>query len=73
MGIQHGYAGDVHVQISADGQHLLTQDVSPQDEAPFKIDLNISGKFTLEILVDYGKVESDIGDHLVLAEARLLK
>jgi hypothetical protein len=73
MGIQHGYAGDVHVEISADGQRLLTQDVTPQDEAPFEVDLDVSGKFVLEILVDYGKVESDIGDHLVLAEARLLK
>ncbi|MFT5322599.1 MAG: hypothetical protein ACI8P0_000434 [Planctomycetaceae bacterium] len=73
MGIQHGYAGDVHVEISADGQRLLTKDVTPQDEAPIEVDLDISGKFMLEILVDYGKVESDIGDHLVLAEARLLK
>ena len=73
MGIQHGYAGDVHVEISADGERLLTQDVTPQDESPFEVDLDVSGKFVLEILVDYGKVESDIGDHLVLAEARLLK
>lgn len=73
MGIQHGYAGDVHVEISADGERLLTQNVSPQDESPFEVDLDVSGKFVLEILVDYGKVESDIGDHLVLAEARLLK
>ncbi|NQV25804.1 MAG: NPCBM/NEW2 domain-containing protein [Rhodopirellula sp.] len=73
MGIQHGYAGDVHVEISADGQNLLSQDVTPLDETPFEVDLDISGKFILEILVDYGKVESDIGDHLVLAEARLLK
>jgi len=73
MGIQHGYAGDVHVEISADGERLLTQNVSPQDESPFELDLDVSGKFVLEILVDYGKVESDIGDHLVLAEARLLK
>ena len=73
MGIQHGYAGDVLVEISADGQRLLTKDVTPQDEAPLEVDLDVSGKFTLEILVDYGKVESDIGDHLVLAEARLLK
>jgi hypothetical protein len=73
MGIQYGYAGDVHVEISADGQRLLTRDVTPQDETPFDVDLDIAGKFVLEILVDYGKVESDIGDHLVLAEARLLK
>jgi hypothetical protein len=73
MGIQHGYAGDVHVEMSVDGQRLLTRDVTPQDEAPFEVDLDVSGKFVLEILVDYGKVESDIGDHLVLAEARLLK
>lgn len=73
MGIQHGYAGDVYVEISADGQRLLARDVTPQDETPFDVDLDIAGKFVLEILVDYGKVESDIGDHLVLAEARLLK
>jgi hypothetical protein len=73
MGIQHGYAGDVRVEISADGQLLLTRDVTPQDEKPFAVDLDVAGKFVLEILVDYGKVESDIGDHLVLAEARLLK
>lgn len=73
MGIQQGYAGDVRVEISADGQRLLSKDVTPRDEAPFEVDLDISGKFTLQILVDYGKVESDIGDHLVLAEARLLK
>jgi hypothetical protein len=73
MGIQHGYAGDVHVEMSVDGQRLLTRDVTPQDGTPFAVDLDVSGKFVLEILVDYGKVESDIGDHLVLAEARLLK
>lgn len=73
MGIQHGYAGDVHVEMSVDGQRLLTRDVTPQDEAPFEVELDVSGKFVLEIQVDYGKVESDIGDHLVLAEARLLK
>jgi hypothetical protein len=73
MGIQHGYAGDVYVEISADGQKLLAESVSPLDKEPFNVELDVSGKFQLEILVDYGTVESDIGDHLVLAEARLLK
>lgn len=73
MGIQQGYAGDVRVVISADGQQLLAQDVTPQDKEPFAVELDVSGKFQLEILVDYGRVESDIGDHLVLADARLLK
>ncbi|MDA1166542.1 MAG: NPCBM/NEW2 domain-containing protein [Planctomycetota bacterium] len=73
MGIQHGYAGDVYVEISADGQKLLAESVSPLDKEPFNVELDVSGKFQLEILVDYGTVQSDIGDHLVLAEARLLK
>jgi len=73
MGIQQDYVGGVDVKILVDGQNLLTQSVSWQDKKPFNIDLDVSGKFLLEIQVDYGKDGSDLGDHLVLAEARLLK
>jgi hypothetical protein len=72
IGIQHGYAGDVTVTISCDGTELFTGDVLPNAEAQ-RLDLDVSGKYSLEVLVDFGKVKSDIGDHLVLGDARLLK
>lgn len=73
MGIQQDYVGGVDVEISVDGQKLLSQPVTWKDKEPFKIDLDVSGKFVLEILVDYGEDNLNLGDHLVLAEARLLK
>lgn len=73
MGIQEDYQGAVHVQILADGQKLIDQAVSWEDETPHELDLDVSGKFLLEIRVDYGEDKDDIGDNLVLAEARLLK
>jgi hypothetical protein len=73
MGIQQDYQGGVHIEILADGQKLLDQEVSWQDEKPFNVDLDVTGKFLLEIRVDYGEDKDDIGDNLVLAEARLLK
>jgi hypothetical protein len=72
IGIQHGYAGDVTVTISCDGAELFSGAVEPNAEAQ-RLDLDVSGKYSLEVLVDFGKVKSDIGDHLVLGDARLLK
>lgn len=72
IGIQHGYAGDVTVTIQCDGTELFSGAVEPNTEAQ-RLDLDVTGKYSLEVLVDYGKVESDIGDHLVLGDARLLK
>lgn len=72
MGIQHGYAGDVTVKISCDGTELFSGEVEPNAEAQ-RLDLDVSGKYSLEVLVDFGKIKSDIGDHLVLGDARLLK
>lgn len=73
MGIQSGYSGDVRVEISVDGQKVLDQAVSPGNQDPIPIDLDVTDKFVIDILVDFGKVESDIGDHLILANARLLR
>lgn len=73
MGIQSGYSGDVRVEISIDGQKVLDQKVKPGNQDPTPIDLELTDKFVLDILVDFGDVESDIGDHLVLANARLLR
>jgi len=73
MGIQFGYSGDVHVTISADGQELLSRAVTPEDGEPHPVDLDVTNNFLLEITVDYGEVDNDIGDHLVLADAKLLR
>lgn len=73
MGIQAGYSGDVRVEISLDGQKVLEQAVAPSDAEPVSIDIDVSDKFVIDVLVDFGDVESDIGDHLVLANARLLR
>ena len=72
LGIQKGYAGDVRVVVSADGKSLH-ESVVKSNDPPVRIDLDIAGKNSLEILVDYGTVQSDIGDHFVLADAVLLK
>ncbi len=73
MGIQQGYSGDVHVRFVVDGAELQQSAVEPGAKEPTRIDLDVNGKFSLEVIVDYGKADSDIGDHLVLANARLLK
>lgn len=73
MGIQQGYAGDVKVTLTLDGRKLLEQNVTAMDPEPHRIDLDLTGGLVLDVLVDYGPVENDIGDHLILADARLLK
>ena len=72
-GIQQGFSGDVRLTISVDGTKAFDELIKPTDEAPRRIDLETSGRFNLEILVDYGSAESDIGDHLTLGDARLLR
>ncbi|MBI1309913.1 hypothetical protein GC176_01295 [bacterium] len=71
-GIQQGYRGDVRLQLSLDGEIVFDQIVKPNDE-PKSIDLEIRDRFNLDVLVDYGSLQSDIGDHLILGNARLLK
>ncbi|MCH8829117.1 MAG: NPCBM/NEW2 domain-containing protein [Planctomycetes bacterium] len=63
--------GDVHVIISGDGKILLETDVRGGDK-PKVLDLPVSGVLMLEIFVDYGR-GNDQGDHLELAEARVIK
>jgi hypothetical protein len=63
--------GDVHVVISGDGKTLLEADVKGTD-SPRNLDLDVSGIRDLEILVDFGG-DLSIADHLVLAEARVIK
>jgi len=74
-GIDYGVAsrghGNVKLTISADEQPLLSRSVAAADGAiPF--DLDVTGKRFLKIKVDFGKA-LDIGDHLDIVEAKLIK
>jgi hypothetical protein len=71
-GIQHGYLGDVRLQLSLDGEKVFDQIVEPKSDVVL-IDLDVANRFNLDVLVDYGSLQSDIGDHLILGNARLLK
>ncbi len=66
-----GRRGNVRVVISADGKPLLETDVRGTDK-PRLVDLDVSGRRELQILVDFGK-DLDIADHLDLADARLIR
>jgi hypothetical protein len=66
-----GRRGNVRVVISADGKPLLETDVRGIDK-PRLVDLDVSGRRELQILVDFGK-DLDIADHLDLADARLIR
>ncbi|MSR56140.1 MAG: hypothetical protein EXS05_00465 [Planctomycetaceae bacterium] len=63
--------GNVRVVISGDGKPLFESEVKGTD-APRKLDLDVAGVRDLEILVDFGNQEN-VGDHLDLADAKLLK
>src|SRR5262245_41840970 len=64
-------AGNVRLEISADGKKLLDQVVAGHD-SPRELDLNLAGARRLSILVDYGD-NQDAGDYLNLVDARMLK
>lgn len=61
----------VRVEIRGDGRSLFAADVRAGDP-PQPLDLPVEGVADLEILVDFGD-NSDIGDRLHLAEARVVK
>ncbi len=65
--------GDVRVLIIADGKSLVDTIVRVTDKAQ-KLDLDVSGVVSLEIIVDFAH-EFDIGtgDHLTLGDAKLIK
>ena len=63
---------NVHVLIRGDGRTLLERDVKGTD-SPQPLDLDVTGVRFLEIIVDFGEPFNDIGDHLDLADARVIK
>lgn len=63
--------GSVHLEILGDGRVLFAGDVLGTEPAR-PIEADLAGVVELKILVDFG-ADLDIGDHLILAEAKLLK
>ncbi len=63
--------GDVELVIEGDGKELFRADISGRDE-PLPLDIDLTGVRRLTILVDFGK-NLDIGDHLNLCNARVVK
>ena len=60
----------VELRIEADGQAILTRLVKATD-APFPLDVDLTGVTTLAVIVDFGDGSSTC-DYLDLADARLL-
>ena len=64
--------GDCAVAISADGKPLWKRDSVRGGDKPVALELDLTGAQRLELVVDYG-ARYDIGDHLALADAFLVK
>ena len=74
LGLQEndGDAGNVAVKVMADDELLLdVAELTGADEVR-ELDLDVTGKDRLTLTVDFGK-NLHIGDHLVLANAHLLR
>lgn len=63
--------GHVRLVITGDRRELYAEDIAGT-QPPREIALNIAGVSVLKILVDFGE-NQDIGDHLNLCNARLIK
>ena len=62
----------VQLVISGDGKILFDGEIKGR-EPPRPLDLDVVGVRDLEILVDFGSDVSDIGDHLDLVDAKLIR
>lgn len=67
-----GDQGDCAASLSVDGMVVWSKDSIRGAEKPQLIDLDLTGVKKLELRVDYG-ARYDIADHLVLADAYLIK
>ncbi len=63
--------GNVRLVIRGDGRELYAENIAGADP-PRELSVNIAGVRQLELFVDYGE-NLDIGDHLNLCNARLVK
>lgn len=63
--------GHVELIITGDGEELFRGEISGQDE-PLPLEIDLTGVRRLTVLVDFGK-NLDLGDHLNLCNARVVK
>jgi hypothetical protein len=63
--------GSVRLVVELDGEVVVDQEIVGRQE-PFELDLDLSKRERLRILVDYGE-NLDLGDQLHLVEARFLR
>jgi len=64
-------AGDAQLRVLVDDQPRVELRAAGEDP-PHQLDIDVTGAMRLTIVVDYGD-ELDIGDHLNLCDARLIK
>ena len=65
-------SGNVRLVISGEKGILFEKAITGRD-GPLELDVNVQGVRRLQILVDFGADQSDVGDHLNLCNARLTK
>lgn len=74
LGLDDAMAGSAHalVRIEGDDKVLLSTNINSRENKPQQVNLDIKGVQRLRIVVDYGE-DLDLGDHINLADARLIK
>lgn len=74
LGLDDAMAGSAHalVRIEGDDKVLLSTSINSRENKPQHVNLDIKGVQKLRIVVDYGE-DLDLGDHINLADARLIK
>jgi len=65
--------GNAELTLLADGRQLHRVHLRGTDKAPEVIRIDVTGKKTLVIRVDFGEDELGVGDHVNLGDARLIK
>ena len=66
-----GENGDVDLVVMGNGKQLFRKTITGRDEA-MELKIDVRGVSRLTILVDFGE-QLDIGDHLLLCNARLIR
>ena len=74
VGIEDRFRSSGSVRLAISGEKgILFEKVVTGRDAPLDMDVDIQGVRRLQILVDFGDDQSDVGDHLNLCNARLTK
>ncbi len=68
-----GRRGDATLRVLGDGKDLLQPIKLAAGAQPVSVRCDLSGLKQLTLIVDFGDDQADVGDHVCLAEARLIK